>query len=40
MNWDRFNRTVLQHILPYRKLHPYPEERLFASHTLGKSRMR
>jgi len=40
MNWARFNRTVLQHIPPCRKLHPYPEERFFASHTLGKSRMR
>jgi hypothetical protein len=40
MNWDRFNRTVQQHIPECRKLHPYPEERFFASHTLGKSRMR
>jgi len=40
LNWDRFNRTVLQYIPRCRKLHPYPEERFFASHTLGKSRMR
>ena len=40
MNWDRFNRTVLQYIPRCRKLHPYPEERFFASRTLGKSRMR
>src|ERR1035438_3578812 len=32
MNWDRFNRTVLQYIPRCRKLHPYPEERFFASH--------
>ena len=40
LNWDRFNRTVLQYIPRCRKLHPYPEERFLASHTLGKSRMR
>lgn len=40
LNWDRFNRTVLQYIPRCRKLHPYPEERFFASHTSGKSRMR
>jgi hypothetical protein len=40
MNWDRFNRTELQYIPQCRKLHPYPEERFFASHTLGKSRLR
>jgi RNA-directed DNA polymerase len=40
LNWDRFNQTVLQYIPRCQKLHPYPEERFFASPTLGKSRMR
>lgn len=41
LNWSRFNRLTRKYVPPCRVLHPYPEERFFASHpTLGKSRMR
>lgn len=41
LNWARFQRLVHRYIPQCRVLHPYPEERFFASHpTLGKSRMR
>jgi group II intron reverse transcriptase/maturase len=41
LNWERFQRLVHRYIPNCRVLHPYPEERFFASHpTLGKSRMR
>ncbi len=41
LNWSRFNRLTRKYIPSCRVLHPYPEERFFASHpTLGKSRMR
>jgi RNA-directed DNA polymerase len=41
LNWERFQRLVRRYIPNCRVLHPYPEERFFASHpTLGKSRMR
>ena len=34
MNWARFNRTVNHYVPACRVLHPYPEERFFASHHL------
>jgi hypothetical protein len=40
LNWPRFNRLTRKYVAPCRVLHPYPEERFFASQTLGKSRMR
>jgi RNA-directed DNA polymerase len=40
LNWSRFNRLTRKYVPPCRVLHPYPEERFFASRTLGKSRMR
>lgn len=40
LNWSRFNRLTRKYVPSCRILHPYPEERFFASHTLGKSRMR
>lgn len=41
LNWARFQRLVRRYIPQCRVLHPYPEERFFASHpTLGRSRMR
>ena len=40
-NWERFQRLARFYIPNCRVLHPYPDERFFASHpTLGKSRMR
>jgi RNA-directed DNA polymerase len=40
LNWARFNRLTRKYVPPCRVLHPYPEERFFASRTLGRSRMR
>jgi RNA-directed DNA polymerase len=41
LNWVRFNRLTRKYVPSCRVLHPYPEQRFFASHpTLGKSRMR
>jgi RNA-directed DNA polymerase len=31
LNWERFRRLVRQYVPPCRVLHPYPEERFFAS---------
>jgi hypothetical protein len=31
LNWDRFNRLTRKYFPPCRALHPYPEERFFAS---------
>ena len=31
LNWSRFNRPTRKYIPPCRVLHPYPEERFFAS---------
>jgi group II intron reverse transcriptase/maturase len=39
-NWERFNRIVKRFVPPVRQVHPYPEDRFFASHTQGRSRMR
>ena len=38
--WDRFNRIAKHFIPTVRNTHPYPEERFYASHTRGRSRMR
>jgi group II intron reverse transcriptase/maturase len=41
LNWVRFNRLTRKYVPSCRVLHPYPEQRFFASYpTLGKSRMR
>jgi len=40
LNWSRFNRLTRKYVPPCRVLHPYPEERFFASRTSGRSRMR
>lgn len=41
LNWSRFNRLIRKYVPSCRVLHPYPEDRFFASHpTRGKSRMR
>jgi len=40
LNWPRFNRLTRKYVPPCRVLHPYPEERFFASRPLGRSRMR
>jgi hypothetical protein len=31
LNWSRFNRLTRKYVPPCRVLHPYPEERFFAS---------
>ncbi len=40
LNWSRFNRLNRKYVPFCRVLNPYPEERFFASHSSGKSRVR
>jgi group II intron reverse transcriptase/maturase len=40
LSWARFKKYVRRWIPPQTILHPYPNERFYARHTQGKSRMR
>lgn len=40
MTWDRFTRIAKHFVPSARNAHPFPEERFYASHTRGRSRMR
>lgn len=40
MTWDRFNRITKRFVPSARTAHPFPEDRFYASHTRGRSRMR